>query len=359
MKILSIDRGQHAGGGLQIAEDSGLPGFLHTTHTFSSRGLSTSPWFQEPGLHRWGVTMIAPDPAIASLQRDGRALCWHDDLDRAVASIAQFSRADAGTWRRIASDYAALIRDLIGPEQASPLIAGAERERLLRGHGRTGREYLQLLELSPRQFIETTFEHPSVQAMLLYYCIIREVDVNVTGQGQVIPSYIATRLPGEIVQGGSCALARALKHEIYDHGRHIMEQTTPRRILVRSGRTAGVERDDGRQIRAREFVASSLNPQQTFLELLGQSAVGDGTQTTARGFKYQAAGQIFGVNVALRSAPAYLASESDPAAGTARLTFLGLEDPAAVLQLYEDAQPGRLADQIMPIGGCPTVHDPS
>jgi hypothetical protein len=124
LKILSIDRGQHAGGGLQTAEDSGLPGFLHTTHTFSSRGLSTSPWFQEPGLHRWGVTMIAPDPAIASLQRDGRALCWHDDLDRAVASSAQFSRADAGTWRRIASDYAALIRDLIGPEQASPLIAG-------------------------------------------------------------------------------------------------------------------------------------------------------------------------------------------------------------------------------------------
>ena len=63
--------------------------------------------------------------------------------------------------------------------------------------------------------------------------------------------------------------------------------------------------------------------------------------------------------MALRSAPAYLASESDPAAGTARLTFLGLEDPAAVLQLYEDAQPGRLADQIMLIGGCPTVHDPS
>ena len=186
------------------------------------------------------------------------------------------------------SDYAALIRDLIGPEQASPLIAGAERERLLRGHGRTGREYLQLLELCPRQFIETTFEHPSVQAMLLYYCIIREVDVNVTGQGQVIPSYIATRLPGEIVQGGSCALARALKHEIYDHGRHIMEQTTPRRILVRSGRTAGwPSATTGVPIRAREFVAQQASTRsRPSPSLLDQPRPWSGTapQTTARGF---------------------------------------------------------------------------
>jgi hypothetical protein len=94
--------------------------------------------------------------------------------------------------------------------------------------------------------------------MLLYFCIIREVDVNVPGQGHLVPSYLATCRPGQIVRGGSYALARALKHDIWAHGGHIMKQTVPRRILVEGGRATGVELLDGRTIRA-GFVASSLN----------------------------------------------------------------------------------------------------
>jgi phytoene dehydrogenase-like protein len=359
LKILSIDRGQHAGGGLQTPEDNALPGFFHGTHAVSFRGIRATAWYKELEIDRWGVEMVEPDPAIASIQRDGRALCWHSDLERTVASIAQFSPRDAEAWMRIATDYRELTQEVLGPELASPPIPEVERAELLAGRGALGREYLRLLELSPCQYIEDTFEHPSVQAMLLYYCVIREVDVNASGQGQVIPSYLATQLPGELVVGGSYSLARALKHEVYDHGGHIMEQTVPRRILVENGRAVGVELRSGRQIRAKEFVASSLNPQQTFVELLDGDGVTTETKAKAEDFKYQLVGQIFGVNVALKEAPAYTAGHSNSFADTARLTFLGLEDPAAVLRLYEDAEPGRLAEQIMLIGGCPSVHDPS
>jgi phytoene dehydrogenase-like protein len=39
--------------------------------------------------------------------------------------------------------------------------------------------------------------------------------------------------------------------------------------------------------------------------------------------------------------------------------FLGLDDPAPVYQLYRDADAGRIPEQIMLMGGCPTQRDPT
>ncbi|WP_028923009.1 phytoene desaturase family protein [Pseudonocardia acaciae] len=358
LKTLSIERGQHAGGGLQTPEDNSLPGFYHGTHAVSFKGISTSAWFRDLELDRWGVRFVRPDPAIVSILDDHRAIRWYSDLDRTVESIAALSERDAQAWREIATTYRELTRELLGPEQASPPIPDGERDRVL-ARSALGRQYLGLLPLSPKWFIEEHFEHPAVKAMLLYYCIIREVDVNVTGQGGVIPTFLATELPGELTVGGSYSLTRALKHEVFDHGGHIMEQTVPRRILVESGRAVGVELADGRRIRARSFVASSLNPQQTFLELLEPGRVGATTTGAAEKYTYQSVGQIFGVNAALRDAPDYLAAEHNPDVNDARLTFLGLDDPEDVYRLYDNARTGTLSERIMLIGGCPTVHDPS
>lgn len=358
LDVLSIDRAQHAGGGLQTAEDNALPGIFHGTHAVSFRGITLTPWYRDLELDQWDVRLLEPDPNIVSLLRDGRAICWHLDAERTAQSIARLSERDAHAWRTIAAEYGELTREILGPELASAPIPEDERARLLK-RSDLGRTYLRLLELSPRELIEDTFEHPAVQAMLLYFCIIREVDVNVRGQGQLIPSYIATTRPGQIVAGGSYSLARGLKHDIYAHGGHIMEQATPRRILVENGRAVGVELENGRRVRARAFVASSLNPQQTFVELMRDGDVSPAVTATAEDYKYQVVGQIFGVNVALRDAPDYAATRAAPEVATGLLTFLGLDDPAPVHQLYDDADAGRLSEQIMLIGACPTVHDPT
>jgi phytoene dehydrogenase-like protein len=213
-----------------------------------------------------------------------------------------------------------------------------------------GRTYLDLLRLSPRQFVESAFQTPAVKAMLLYFCIIREVDVNVDGQGHLVPSYIASSRPGQIVRGGSYALARGLKHDIYAHGGHIMEQAEPRRILVKNGRAVGVELLDGRRIQA-DFVVSTLNPHQTFHRLLGGETISEELSGKAENYRYQSVGP--------RDAPRYRATETDPDVASTWLVFLGLDDPAAVYQLYADADAGRLSEQIMLIGGCPTQSDPT
>ncbi|GII92914.1 phytoene desaturase family protein [Sinosporangium siamense] len=357
LSTLSIDRGQHAGGGLQTPEDNSLAGFFHGTHAVSLKGVSSSAWFNDLGLADWGVRFVVPDPSIASIQRDGRAIVWYESVEKTAESIAQFSKRDAEAWRTIAIEHRDVVREIVGPEMSSPAVTFEERDRILKKSD-VGRRYLKYAALSPRQFIDDTFENDAVKAMLLYYCIIREVDVNVQDQGNVIPTFLASQLPGEIAVGGSYSLARALKHDVYAHGGHIMEQTTPRRILIEAGRAVGVELEDGSVIRARRFVASSLNPHQTFLQLLGDDSTAELT-TKTNDFKYQKVGQIFGVNVSLKDAPDYTAAETNPDINQARLTFLGLEDPAAVLRLYDNADRGVVSDEVMLIGGCPTVHDPS
>jgi phytoene dehydrogenase-like protein len=357
LKVLSIDRAQHAGGGLATAEDNSIPGLFHATHAVSFRGITGTPWYQDLELRTWDVELLEPDPNITSITSDGRSICWYGDVDKTAKSIEAFSSADAGAWRSVAGDYRELTQKIVGPELQSRPIPEDERASIL-SRTALGRTYLDLLRLSPRQFVEDTFQTPALKAMLLYFCIVREVDINVAGQGHLIPSFIATSRPGQIVKGGSYALARGLKHDIYAHGGHIMEQTEPRRILVKNGRAVGVELLDGRRIHA-DFVVSTLNPHQTFRRLLGEEAISGELSGMAENYRYQSVGPIFGVNVATRDAPRYRAAETNPGVDDTWLVFLGLDDPAPVYQLYREADAGRIPEQIMLIGGCPTQSDPT
>ena len=72
--------------------------------------------------------------------------------------------------------------------------------------------------------------------------------------------------------GGSARLAEALVEDIREHGGEIRLGVQPRAILTRAGRAIGVELASGERIAAGAFVASGLNPQQTFLDLLDAEA---------------------------------------------------------------------------------------
>lgn len=53
-----------------------------------------------------------------------------------------------------------------------------------------------------------------------------------------------------------------------EHGGEVFTNWQPRSILTRNGRACGVESITGDHIEATQFVASGLNPQQTFLDLI-------------------------------------------------------------------------------------------
>ena len=127
-------------------------------------------------------------------------------------------------------------------------------------------------------------------AGLLFFNGLREVDLRERGFGHHIAALIASPAKAQMSRGGSAALARALEAAVRERGGDIRLMTEPARIVVENGRAIGIETRDGEMIRARQLVASSLNPHQTFLELLDPSLVPREIRSRAERISVQPAG---------------------------------------------------------------------
>src|SRR5438477_1218857 len=198
---------------------------------------------------------------------DGRSLEWWTDFERTAESFARFSARDAAALRRWVDEFRPIVERILMPEAQSPPLPPEQRRELL-GRSPLGRRLLEVSALSPLEFVEREFEHDVIRAGLLFFNGLREVDLRLKGFGHSIPALLAGRHKAQICLGGSAALARALVADITEHGGTVRCGVTLRSILMRGGKAIGVVLTDGERIETAGFVASGLNPQQTFLELL-------------------------------------------------------------------------------------------
>jgi phytoene dehydrogenase-like protein len=105
-------------------------------------------------------------------------------------------------------------------------------------------------------------------------------------------------------------------------------------------------------------VASGLNPQQTFLELLDADAPARVFRERARDFKYNLLAPLFTLNVALAEAPQYRAAAQRPELNRAFMVILGLESFSQFPKIVAAHENGELPPTVM-WGACPTLFDPS
>src|SRR5215475_309902 len=265
LKTLAVERRAAAGGGLSTLADP--RGFRHNTHAFFLRAVTAMPWYADLELERHGARLIEPELNVALITRGGRALEWWTDIGRTIASFAEFSQRDADTLRRWHDEFVPIVAQILAPEARTPPLPPAERRALLERTS-AGRRLLAVSALSPLEFVEQEFEHPTIKAGLLFFNGLREVDLRLPGFGHHIAALLASPAKAQMSRGGSAALARALEAAVRASGGEIRLQCEPRRILVEGGRAVGVETTQGEVFRARQFVASSLNPHQTFLDLV-------------------------------------------------------------------------------------------
>lgn len=352
LRTLCLERRPIAGGGLATVEDPRRPGFLHNTHSFYHRAVTQMPWYRDLELERRGARYIEPSLNVALLLRDGGALEWWTDFERTVDSFAQFSAHDAAAVQRWRDAFAPIVEEILVPESRSTPVPPEEREaRLVKSEH--GRLLLEVSRLSPIEFVEREFEHPVIQAGLLFFNGLREVDLRSPGFGHHIPSLLASRHKAQMCLGGSAALARALVAAVAETGGTIRCSTTPRRIHVENGRAAGVETSDGDYVSARHFIVSGLNPAQTFLELLEPGCLPPEWRERAAGFRFNLLAPLFALNVNLREPPRY------PSAEGAFMVILGLETAAQFMDIVKSHEAGRIPAQRVMWGSCPTLFDPS
>ena len=355
LRVLAVDRAAVAGGGLATVQDPRHPGFLHNTHAFFQRAITAMPWYTDLDLERLGARYIEPELNVALITRDGRALEWWTDIEKTIGSVAQFSRRDADTLRRWHDEFVPIVHGILGPEHRSPPLPPAERRALLERTAQ-GRRLLDVSALSPLEFVQREFEHTTVQAGLLFFNGLREVDLRERGFGHHIAALIASPAKAQMSRGGSAALARALVAAVRATGGDIRLMTEPARIVVENGRALGIETRDGELIRARQLVASSLNPHQTYLELLDPSVVPGEIRQRAERFRYNLLAPLFALHLNLHEPPRYLAASNHPELARAFMTIVGLDHLDQFFDIIRHHEAGTIPPTVM-WGACPTLFD--
>jgi phytoene dehydrogenase-like protein len=352
LDVVCLERSDAVGGGLRT-EDCG--GFLHNTHSFYHRALTSAPWYNDLELERRGARYIEPELNVVLLTRDGRALEWWADFEKTVASFARFNRRDAERLRYWRDAFQPIVEKILIPEAQTPPLAPSNRRKKLSASPE-GQLLLETSQLSPQQFVLREFEHPLIQAGLLFFNGLREVDLRAPGFGHHIPALLASKGKAQMCVGGSAQLAKALLCAVEEEGGSVQTNTAPKHIIVEGDRAVGVETEHGDVLRARHFVVSGLNPQQTFLDLMSTDDVPTAWREKAQAFRYNVLAPLFGVYANLNERPIYEAEKEYPYVDKGFMVIMGLDGAARFDEIVRQHEKGLVPPTVM-WGSCPTVFD--
>jgi phytoene dehydrogenase-like protein len=356
LKILVLERRFEAGGGL-ATEQVTLPGFLHNTHAVYMPMMDYAPplaHFNEYLTRDYDLEFIFPSLVMAMPFSDGSCLCLYQDVEKTCQSIARFSAKDAETYRRIADRYRVLTEDFLGPatyELAKP----AFEQMITLQVTDVGREVTELTEQTPLNIVNGLFENDRVRCLFLYLSCMWGLHHDLEGVSYLVPLLINRAVNYRLVKGGSHHLAHLFTKVLYRHGGMIISPVRAKRIVVDDGEAKGVELDDGRFYAAKKFVASSLDPYQTFLNLVGKEHLEERFVVRTNDWKWESS-SLFHVHLALDRAPQFKAADSCPDLNEAFITVLGYETQESLIRHYDAIHSGELYP-----GGfnCsfPSIHD--
>lgn len=357
LKMLVLEKNFEAGGGL-ATEQVTLPGFLHNTHAIYMPMVDYAPPlqdFKEYLTQDYDLEFVFPSLVMAMPFSDGSSLCLYQDVDKTCASIARFSQKDAETYRRIADRYRVLTEDFLGPatyEEAKP----AFEQMVTLQQTDVGREITELTEKTPRDIIDGLFENDRVRSLFLYLSCMWGLQHDLEGVSYLVPLLINRAVNYRLVVGGSHHMAHLFTKVLYRHGGMIVSPVNLKRIVVENGAAVGVELEDGTLYKANKFVASGLDPYQTFLKYVGESNLDDRFVTRINDWQWESS-SFFHIHLALDGRPAIKAAVSNPDLNDAFISVVGYETEENLIRHYDAIHNGELISS--GFNFCfPSIHDP-
>jgi len=342
LDILLVERRLTYGGGLCTREVT-LPGFYHNLHSINHFHITETPWFKDLGLDE-RVTYITPRYEFGQAHQDGTALVLGRDLEESAANIARFSKKDAQTFREWNRKAERITAEIFLPERYSEPLPQAEREALLERTA-LGREFLTVSRRQPLDVVRELFENEHVRLLFLFKVSLFGtwlVDTlsKTSPMGSVIRAF-DLESGYQLCQGGSFNLARGLMESFIAAGGRYQPQVNISRIVLENGRATGIELADGRTVRARQFVASTVDVHQTFENLIGREQLPSAFLRKLDTFQYTA-WSLFGLHLALNESPRFAAEAFDPNINRALKWSIGAETMDDLFSAHLDVQAGRV-----------------
>src|SRR4051812_31621158 len=358
LKIAVVEKNMEVGGGLDSHEDVNYPGFWHNIHSVFHRGVSMLPWYADLELEQFGIHYYKPDPGVVQHFLDRSYLGWFADVDRTVASIRAFSEKDAETFQDIWRRWQPVVQNIVFPETYAPPLP-IEEKRPLFEKSAEGREYLKYFDTTPEEFVLRHFEHPRVRAFIGFLGVMRGYELDAPQTGYLIPAMIAWGVNPQLCRGTSHALGDNLAHMLSHNHVDYIEANGAERILVEKGQATAVVLEDGTVIKARKFVASNVNPVETFIKLVGAENLEAKFAELANNFRFSKTTPIFATNLALNERPKYITEEKYPEVAGSFMHIVGLEEYQDLVNLFQDCRTGQLPRKPFMNGATPSFHDPS
>jgi phytoene dehydrogenase-like protein len=359
LKILLVDRRLQYGGAL-VTEEATAPGFYHNLHSINHFHISETPWFKDLGLAD-RVEYITPRYEFGQPHLDGSALIFGRDLEETLTNVARFSRKDAQTfrdWNRAAEEITAKI---FLPERFSEPLPQAERDALL-SKTQIGRDFLAMTKRQPFDVVRELFENEHVQLLFLFKVSLFGtwlVDTmsKTSPMGSVIRAF-DLQSGYQLCKGGSGNLARALFETFIAAGGRFAPQVELDRIVIEGGKASGIALKDGRTVRAKQFVASTLNVHQTFEDYIGRAQLPAAFLKKLDGFQYTT-WTLYGLHLALHEPVRFTAEAFDPNLHRTLKWSLGAETMDELLAAHKDVMAGRVPEIVQFGSGPLSVLDPS
>jgi phytoene dehydrogenase-like protein len=359
LDILLIDRRLQYGGGLSTQEVT-APGFYHNLHSINHFHISETPWFKDLNLAD-RVSYITPRYEFGQPHLDGSALVFGRDLEETLANVARFSKKDAATFREWNRKAEEITRRIFLPERYSEPLPQAEREALL-SKSAAGREFLAITRRQPFDVVRELFENEHVQLLFLFKVSLFGtwlVDTlsGTSPMGSVIRAF-DLQSGYQLCQGGSFNLARGLMETFIAAGGRFQAQVAADRIVIEGGRATGIALKDGRTVRARQFVASTLDVHQTFEDLIGRAQLPALFLKKLDGFQYTK-WTIFGLHLALHEPLRLRAEAFDPNIHRTLKWSIGAETMDDLMAAHADVVAGRVPEVVQFGAGPLSVLDPT
>ncbi len=316
-RVLVLER-RHLVGGAAVSEQV-YPGFTYSVCSYVV-SLLRPDIIRELELARHGLEILPLDGTFTPLP-DGDYLWRPDDAARTRREIARHSPRDAEAYEeygKLMADMARFVKPVLDMTPPDPTALDPRdlgdlarlARRFLKLPEREARTFLELMTTSAVDLLDRWFETDALKATMAASGIIGTfLGVRSPGTAYVLLHHYMGEIDGTfrawgLPRGGTGAVSNALAAAAREAGAEIRTDAPVAQILVKDGRAAGVVLESGEELRARA-VASSLDPRQTFVRLVGPAHLPPEFVQAVERFKFR--GSSGKVNLALDALPTFTA----------------------------------------------------
>lgn len=351
LRVLVLEANDEVGGAVRTAEVT-RPGFKHDVFSGFYPLFSVGPIGQFP-LEQYGLRWCSFARPFAGATPNGPGVCVSPALETTRASFESAAAGDGqgylDLWHWWERGGRAVLDLLFHPLGSPRALASARR---IGGVGSLI-EFARL-GISPAERVAAeSFAGEDARVWFLASPMHSDLGPDDPGGGLygLVLLGLGQQVGMPIPEGGASAIPAALCGFIRDHGGDVLTGQRVRRIVVREGRAVSVETEQG-EFPAGRAILATIEPQQLFLQLIGDGHLPDGFVRQVRRFRWGTG--VFKLDIALSSLPEFTA----PAIRGAGVLHLGrsVDDLRAAA---DQARRGLLPARPVLIAGIHTLADPS